>query len=80
MDETKEEAEKGDEEKENDVVALMRRAHRLKSEIDNSLLKSAEVSVDLKKKTCTNEALGSILERRLQQTRDNILHQSSITS
>ena len=77
MDETKEEAEKGDEEKENDVVALMRRAHRLKSEIDNSLLKSAEVSVDLKKKTCTNEALGSILERRLQQTRDNILHQSS---
>ena len=77
MDETKEEAEKGDEEKENDVVALMRRAHRLKSEIDNSLLKSAEVSVDLKKKTCTDEALGSILERRLQQTRDNILHQSS---
>ena len=77
MDETKEEAEKGDEEKENDVVALMRRAHRLKSEIDNSLLKSAEVSVDLKKKTCTDEALGSLLERRLQQTRDNILHQSS---
>ena len=71
VDETKEEAEKGDEEKENDVVSLMRRAHRLRSEIDNSLLRSSEVSVDLKKKTCTNEALGSLLQRHLQQSRDN---------
>merc|ERR1719150_3471031 len=69
-DETKEqEAEKGDEEKENDVAALMRRAHRLRSEIDSSLMRSAEVSVDLKKKTCTDEAVGSLLERRMQQTR-----------
>ena len=69
VDETKE-AEKRDEEKENDVVALMRRAHRLRSDIDSSLMSSSEVSVDLKKKTCTDEALGSLLERRLQQSRD----------
>ena len=80
MDEAKEEAEKGDEEKENDVVTLMRRAHRLRSEIDSSLMRSAEVSVDLKKKTCTDEALGSLLERRLQQSRDNILHYNQSNS
>ena len=55
-------------------MALMRRAHRLRSEIDSSLLRSAEVAVDLGKKTCTDEAVGSLLERRMQQTRYYIRH------
>ena len=53
-------------------MALMRRAHRLRSEIDSSLLRSAEVAVDLRKKTCTDEAVGSLLEKRMQQTRYDI--------
>jgi hypothetical protein len=67
---TKEGEEKQDKSKdESEILDLMRRANHLKSAINNNLVSASSVTVDLKKKTCSQDAACSLLSRRSRQTR-----------